>query len=129
MGELEELWGLTKALFAYQKQNQGYPVGFRKPGATKVLPIAHVLMSLAKPPTRLMEFLSPMGVQWGEHCPLSHLLAACWQELEPFLPEKRNPSIRRRPRTPRPSTADEFVMSVDEESPPPQNVPNHSGPN
>jgi hypothetical protein len=63
MGELEELWGLTKVLFAYQKQHQSYLEGFKKPEATKVLLIAHALMLLANPPTRLMEFLSPMGVQ------------------------------------------------------------------
>jgi hypothetical protein len=67
MGELEELWKLTKALFAYQKEHWKCPVGFHKPGTTKVLPIAHALISLAEPPTKLTEFLSPMGVQWGEH--------------------------------------------------------------
>jgi hypothetical protein len=119
MGELEELWGLTKALFTYQKEKHEYPEGFRKLGATKVLPIAHMLMSLTTPPTRLTEFLSPIGVHWGEHHPLACLLATCQQDLEPFLPEKRNPSIRHHPGTPRPSTTDEFVISIDEENPPP----------
>jgi hypothetical protein len=128
MGELKELWKLTKALFTYQKEHRKYPVGFYKPGTTKVLPIAHALMSLAKPPTKLTEFLSPMGVQWGEHRPLSRLLAACQQDLEPFLPEKRNPSVHRHPGTPHPSPANEFIMSTDEESAPPRGDPNHPGP-
>jgi hypothetical protein len=95
---------------------------------TKVLPIAHALMSLANPPTRLTEFLSPMGVQWGEHHPLLRLLAACQQDLGPFLPEKRNPSVYHCPRTPRPSSNDEFVMGLDEENPPLRGDPNHPGP-
>jgi hypothetical protein len=57
------------------------------------------------------------------------LLVACQQELEPFLPEKRNPSTHHHHRTLRPSTTDEFVMSIDKGSPPPQRIPNHPGPN